>query len=131
MGPFGNPKGAPEKRDRNKPSVSFMGTTYECLGRLTSPKCLPFRLAQHLVLLRPGLSTACVNLCGKVTIRASEYRCVMSLYAILPRELENLQHQGDPKAKGTVQVRKLEHYPDSVGFHVRIIRNSSPFVFIG
>jgi hypothetical protein len=95
-----------------------MGTTYKCLGRLTGTKCLPFRLAQHLVLLRPGLSTACVNLCGKVTIRASEYRCVMSLYVFLSRELENLQHQVDPKAKGAGQVRKLERYLDSVGFHV-------------
>ena len=108
-----------------------MGTTYKCLGRLTGTKCLPFRLAQHLVLLRPGLSTACVNLCGKVTIRTCEYRCVMSLYVFLSRELENLQHQVDPKAKGAVQVRKLERYLDSVGFHVRFIRNSSPFVFIG
>ena len=108
-----------------------MGTTYLCLGRLTGTKCLPFRLAQHLGLLRPELSTACVNLCGQVTIIACKYRCVRSLYAFLLRKLENLQHQGDPKAKGTVQVRTLEHYPDSVGFHVRFTRNSSPFVFIG
>jgi hypothetical protein len=108
-----------------------MGTTYICLGRPTGTKCLPFRLPQHLVLVRPELSTACVNLCGQVTIRTIEYRCVMSLYAYLPRELENLQHQGDPKAKGAVQVRKLEHYLESVGFCVRFIRNSSLFVFIG
>jgi hypothetical protein len=108
-----------------------MGTTYKCLGRLTGTKCLPFRLAQHLVLVRPELSTACVNLCGQVTIRTIEYRCVMSLYAFLSKELENLQHQGDLKAKGAVQVRKLERYLDSVEFHVRFIRNSSPFVFIG
>jgi hypothetical protein len=42
----------------------------------------------------------------------------MSLYVLLSRELENLQHQVDPKAKGAVQVRKLERYLDSVGFHV-------------
>jgi hypothetical protein len=42
----------------------------------------------------------------------------MSLYVFLSRELENLQHQVDPKAKGAVQVRKLERYLDSVGFHV-------------
>ena len=29
-----------------------------------------------------------------------------------------MQHQVDPKAKGAVQVRKLERYLDSVGFHV-------------
>ena len=86
LGPFGNPRGAPERRDRNKPTVSFMGTTYLCLGRLTGTKCLPFRLAQHLGLLRPELSTACVNLCGQVTIRSCEYRCVMSLCARSPRE---------------------------------------------
>jgi hypothetical protein len=39
----------------------------------------------------------------------------MSLYVFLSRELENLQHQVDPKAKGAVQVRKLERYLDSVG----------------
>jgi hypothetical protein len=55
----------------------------------------------------------------------------MSLYAFLPRELENLQHQGDPKAKGAVQVRNLERYLDSVGLYVRSIRDASPFVFIG
>jgi hypothetical protein len=42
----------------------------------------------------------------------------MSLYVFLSRELENLQHQVDPKAKGAVQVRKLERYLNSVGFHV-------------
>jgi hypothetical protein len=42
----------------------------------------------------------------------------MSLYVFLSRELENLQHQVDPKAKGAGQVRKLERYLDSVGFHV-------------
>jgi hypothetical protein len=42
----------------------------------------------------------------------------MSLYVFLSRELENLQHQVDPKAKGAVQVRKLERYLDSVGFYV-------------
>jgi hypothetical protein len=40
----------------------------------------------------------------------------MSLYVFLSRELENLQHQVDPKAKGAVQVRKLERYLDSVDF---------------
>jgi hypothetical protein len=77
------------------------------LGRLTGTRCLPFRLAQHLGLLGPELSTACVNLCGQVTIRASEYRCVMSLYAFLPRKQENLQHQVDPRAKGAVRVPRL------------------------
>ena len=42
----------------------------------------------------------------------------MSLYVFLSRELENLQHQVDPKTKGAVQVRKLERYLDSVVFHV-------------
>jgi hypothetical protein len=31
----------------------------------------------------------------------------MSLYAFLPRELKNLQHQVDPRAKGTVRVPRL------------------------
>src|ERR671911_2512895 len=35
------------------------------------------------------------------------------------------------RVESAVQVRNLEHYLESVGFYVRFIRDSSPFVFIG